>query len=128
MLAPIACNMNNFSIDFYNLVLASEGSDWAKVGSEASDWPSAVPLPPSSTGGTMASRQLDTNCTRETGLLRIAIYPYFRCVYSHLVLVLSEWWFIWHCLIVHAENEIDLDALQLMSKKEFTEIGLPTVS
>ena len=31
-------------------MLASEGSDWAKVGSEASDWPSAVPLPPSSTG------------------------------------------------------------------------------
>ena len=45
----VACKIN-FSIDFCNLVLASEGSDWAKVGSEASDWPSAVPLPPSSTG------------------------------------------------------------------------------
>lgn len=31
-------------------MLASEGSDWAKVGSEASDWPSAVAVPPSSTG------------------------------------------------------------------------------
>lgn len=45
----ITCNVN-FSIDFcVTFVLASEGSDWAKVGSEASDWPSAVPLPPSST-------------------------------------------------------------------------------
>ena len=35
---------------FCNLVLASEDSDWAKVGSEASDWPSAVLLPPSSAG------------------------------------------------------------------------------
>ena len=33
-------------------MLASEGSDWATIGSEASDWPSAVPLPPSSTGTT----------------------------------------------------------------------------
>ena len=30
-------------------------------------------------------------------------------------------------IIIAQKNEIDLDALQLMSEKEFSEIGLPTV-
>ena len=75
---------------FCNLVLASEGSDWAKVGSKASDWPSAVPLPPSSAGTTSepaAGHKLESVLEK----LGFSEYlPLFQ-VCTVIILVLSEW-------------------------------------